>query len=146
MKKGLMIFILAFFLIGCSKEEGFDVELKVEIDDDVTIKQLKYDTNKMLNTFNGFNNDLEDGVYMFNTSEDTSYLFFQAREYTYSDMTFEIEGETFIISYKSEQKKDSGANSLFKVETHNQNRYDTIHMVNNDNSDTINSIFIGDTK
>lgn len=151
MKKIILLFITIVVLLGCSNEEkvNFTVisESNLDGNNDVLIKQLEYDEEKMDSTFSIFNNEeLKNGLYMFNTSEDTSYILFRSEGVHYSNISFTIQENVLKIKYDSEEDEGLGMNTLFLVEKNDENAYDTVDLQNNGKQDFFNVVFVGETK
>ncbi|WP_313892440.1 hypothetical protein [Psychrobacillus sp.] len=148
MKKIVLLFITMVVLIGCSNEDkvNFTVisESNLVENNDVSIKELEYDEAIMDSTFSIFNKEeLKNGLYMFNTSEDRSYILFRSEGVHYSNISFTIEEDVLKIKYDSEEDEGLGMNTLFLVEKNDENAYDTVDLQNNGKQDFFNVVFVG---
>ncbi|MEK3996306.1 hypothetical protein MKY29_16360 [Psychrobacillus sp. FSL K6-2365] len=139
--KLIMVLVTVMLLTGCSKKEDFTVISQSDVvgNSDVSIKEVKYETDKMYTNFPGFNEaDLENGMYMFNTSDGVTYILFHSDGVHYSDISFSIEDKILQIKYQSEVEEGFGTNVMFLVKKKDENAYDTIDLQNNGGSDHFN--------
>lgn len=144
-KRFALVLISAIVLMACNNNEIFKVISQSDVvgNKNVTIQELEYDAEKLAKSFPGFSvADLKNGVYMFNASEDTSYILFHSEGELYSNISFNVKDKVLQITYQSEADKGLGMNSLFLVKKKDEKDFDTIDLQNNGETDHFNTVFV----
>lgn len=147
MKKFIMLFLFLGGLLGCSKVEklkDFKVISTSKVNENLTISELKYDSEKMYEKFTAFDEDaLGNGLYVFTDDKSKPiYILFNAKGETYSNMSFAIEDGVLKLKYKSEIDEDYNQKQLFRIKTDSK-IYDKILVEKNGEEDKINNVHVG---
>ncbi|ETI68584.1 hypothetical protein [Neobacillus vireti] len=146
MKKFMVFLMISLVLTGCSKVgklANFTVISQSEIEKSVSIKEVEFDTDKINSLYSGFNEeDLEDGLYLFNTDGNTRYVLFNSKGVKYSNISFTIQDNVLKITYDSEVDEGLEMRSFFSISKKNENDFDTIILENNGKQDHFNINFL----
>ncbi|MFJ5714029.1 hypothetical protein [Neobacillus sp. NPDC093127] len=146
MKKFMMFLMISLVLTGCSKagnHANFTVISQSEIEKNVSIKEVEFDTDEINNLYSGFNEgELENGLYKFNTDGNTSYVLFNSQGVMYSNISFSIQDNVLKITYDSVVDEGLGMQSFFMISKKDEKDFDTIILENNGKPDHFNTVFL----